>query len=517
MVGRLTRIFCLTLAVLPFGMGAVYALVNLSGGWEFLFPRHAYAFYFLTEFPHPVVLSGLVLALFSALALFCARRCPETGGRRRIVAFALAVFAVALALRVLVVLFSWNDMCPSTDFGMAWMRACGKTVPNDYHRFCPAWVNFSLLLRGVVMCCGENLNCALLVGAVFGAMTAAVICLMAYEAFESDGWALLAGLLFAVNPSHVLYVTTLTPEHEAVMFYALSIGLICRIFRTTDTGRQLGLAMLAGGTLGMGEVFKPFSAVILVALSAFAAVHVFTSPQRCRKWKSAAGVVAVVALVSVTSAMPVAFLSARIMNVNLVAGEKLPHMLFVGLNRQGEGQIHMGPMGRIYLHACMAGVPPEIARRTVLRRVLDDWKGHGREIIPFFIKKTIWAWQDDNASNYYFLQNREAPLSSRAPWVKKAFYRCVAAYGQTVEGAWYMVLMAFACLGAVCGVRGRPNRTMLFLGLVIFGYFCMILLSEAQTRYKCLIIPCITVYAAAGLAWLYGLVERIRGRRASAR
>ena len=56
--------------------------------------------------------------------------------------------------------------------------------------------------------------------------------------------------------------------------------------------------------------------------------------------------------------------------------------------------------------------------------------------------------------------------------------------------------------GAVIGsIMSRKNIEFNkeFLLLIIFGFFCLILLSEAQSRYKCLIMPFICVISSMGM------------------
>ena len=47
-----------------------------------------------------------------------------------------------------------------------------------------------------------------------------------------------------------------------------------------------------------------------------------------------------------------------------------------------------------------------------------------------------------------------------------------------------------------------------FLALIIFGYFCMVFLSEAQSRYKMLVMPYLCIFAAFGLDSLISVTRR---------
>lgn len=47
MISRLEKLFFALWALFPFGMGAVYALINMIGGWSHFVKDRNYSFYLL--------------------------------------------------------------------------------------------------------------------------------------------------------------------------------------------------------------------------------------------------------------------------------------------------------------------------------------------------------------------------------------------------------------------------------------------------------------------------------------
>lgn len=49
-------------------------------------------------------------------------------------------------------------------------------------------------------------------------------------------------------------------------------------------------------------------------------------------------------------------------------------------------------------------------------------------------------------------------------------------------------------------LKKKTAYVPLFISLVILGYFCLILLSEAQDRYKCLVEPFVFIFIACSFS-----------------
>ena len=178
------------------------------------------------------------------------------------------------------------------------------------------------------------------------------------------------------------------------------------------------------------------------------------------------------------------------------------HFLMIGLNTEGEGQIHIGTLSRSFDNAYSNGNgDAEAARKAAMEALKNDWKEHSGDIIPNFLKKLIWAWQDDNIPYGYFVH---VAITNQSDFVQKfvpenVWYRFLGTYMNAIELLYYFAFMLLALIGCWHYRKEELHWTLEFLLLIIFGYFCMILISEAQSRYKCLILPYICPFAAMGI------------------
>ena len=147
----------------------------------------------------------------------------------------------------------------------------------------------------------------------------------------------------------------------------------------------------------------------------------------------------------------------------------------------------------------------EEASREGRRRVLDDWRGHYKEVPGFFMRKFIWGWQDFNRPCRYF-QRDVARFLRKHPGVRKGWagkvrgmvYRTFAGAMPVANALVYFCMMAFGTCAAIRQVGDKRGKTALemFAALMVVGFFFMLALIEAQSRYKCLVLPFVFIFAA---------------------
>lgn len=83
----------------------------------------------------------------------------------------------------------------------------------------------------------------------------------------------------------------------------------------------------------------------------------------------------------------------------------------------------------------------------------------------------------------------------------------------TIAQVMYAAMCVFSVIALVDDFRKDDmNKEWLFIKLIIFGYFVLLLIIEAQSRYKCLIIPLVCIMASrnvkkcsdyASKAWIH--------------
>lgn len=152
----------------------------------------------------------------------------------------------------------------------------------------------------------------------------------------------------------------------------------------------------------------------------------------------------------------------------------------------------MGGLSRTFWNQIIGGTDMEHAKDITINMLRTDWSEHANRLPKLLVKKLIWAWQDDTIPVYYFNIVRGQSRTLVERWFGLPL--------STLTQTFYLSTMLFGLAGAFFTAKNRKTdlRTE-FVLLIIFGYFCLIVLSEAQSRYKCLVMPFICMMAAIGI------------------
>lgn len=479
------------------------ATVYLDGGWAELLEGHDLQYYYLPELKHKVI--AIVMLIFLALAVICMIKALSKWNSRILSGFCIAVAAAAVRLP-LVYLFR-EDLIPFSDFSRVWDMAHGQMEGNvEYYSLFPAYLNFTAFLKGLVSVLPDSYRYLIYLNVLLASVTASAVYFIAKAVTEREQIALAAGFLYVCMPSNIIYSTVGTPEFLTIAFDALGVLCLVNVIKKRENWKCRIFLMLSGGILtGIGSAYKSFGVIILIA---FAAVFIGTTVMEGEKRRyllAAAGICLAFAGYGLAERVIIRN-TEQALAVSIQKETAYPHYFLIGLNTQGEGQIHIGNISFAYANEYFAnGFNADAARKKTFEILKADWQEHTEFILPNFAKKMIWAWQDDQMPLYYF---RTSVGLQPDTWPQLLVYRMVCSYLGTVGQFYYMSLLLLAAAG--CFLYGRKKEIhfqMDFCMLIIFGYFCLMLLSEAQSRYKCLILPYLCVLAAAGAAMVSGWIK----------
>ncbi len=491
------------MAVVPLGLAAVLSeLVFFGGAGQFA--GHDLAYYGLPNMGK-CLLSGIIcFAVFAgimAAAYLLARKTDWSVYR-----WAFILAAVSLLARLAIVCLFWGDSLLFSDNGFAWLRAIGEPSPKDYHWTIPSWMNYSLFLRPFAFLFGKGYGVDLAAGAVFEGIATFLIVLVANRMTGRKTVAVLAAAFHALNPALVAYSLSGTPEHFAIAFFLAATYLFCRMTEVDTVRGKFVAAVSCGLVLGLGTSIK--SIFPLVGAAMLGAVLLGKDSTGNSPRRRLPLLLCALAVVFILQAVVVRCMTAMTevaFDVKLSDKQSVSHMLVVGLNRQGEGQLGLGELSRTVDNCLRAGMSMEEASREGRRRVLDDWRGHYEEVPGFFMRKFIWGWQDFNRPCRYF-QRDVARFLKKHPGARKGLvgktrgmaYRSFAGALPVANAFVYLCMMAFGTCAAIRRAmdKGRKSPLEMFAALMIVGFFFMLAVIESQSRYKCLVLPFVFIFAA---------------------
>lgn len=158
------------------------------------------------------------------------------------------VFVVALALRVLWAAFA--QVTPISDFASYEALARQWLATGEFRDglgLAYRTPGYPALLAGVFGLCDASLQAVALVQAVLGALTAALVALLALTVV-SPRTSLIAGLLQALSPTAIIYVPILASENLATFLTLITIACLAGWQARTAVGLRSILWLLGGGT-----------------------------------------------------------------------------------------------------------------------------------------------------------------------------------------------------------------------------------------------------------------------------
>ena len=516
---KLISFFNHMLVVVPLGMASFLALVYLLGGWGQLFPRLS-----LEHFARPALNNwGLYLVTLILLALiaFCCLKVYEKIGNskvsRRTKTFLvpLEIFLVAFVFRFSLVQIFHESLTPFSDFFRTWQLASGNTEEYlQYYTMFPAYLNYSVIETAIYNLFGGQYVAVLYINVILSSLTAPMIAGVAKEANLKGKIPFVAGLIYALMPANIAYVATGTPEFIVVFFNVAGIWFLLRVLQKAKGGARYLCWLVAGICLGIGGSYKSFAIVIVVAFAMvlIAKNIVDVGFGKCKevlkRWLMV--LLSIVLVFGAYTATTKAILKNTENHYGLSLSTKtaLSHFLLVGLNTEGEGQIHLGTLSRLYWNTYRDTQDAELAKEVAQNALANDWSKNWKKLPKHFAKKMIWAWQDDVVPNIYLVDHSGVKASSTVEKLTLAFAK-KAGFG--VAEICYFTIMLTAAIGAsVVSRKKEVNFCVEFLELIIFGYFVMIFIIEAQSRYKCLVMPFICIIAAIGVKFLWGKLRTKR-------
>lgn len=494
------------LIFLPFFLFVVAAIcgsVNLLCGWDLLWAGHDHSFYFLPAFPEYLLSGGMIFVLLLGAFLLVYKFAEKWFRGSSFFSVAAVLFLAVLLIRLPIAILAGIYSAPFSDFEASWELANGcAPITMCNHQFYPAWVNFSAVEKALVGLFGSWYGVVLIFGAVLDGISAVSIFGIAKHVFNDKfKISLMAAFLYIFNPSSVVYVATATPEHLCIACFTLATFIAISMFQNqVNIVRCLVLSAVVGLLAGIGNAVKPFFPLFAAAL--FLTIIMSLPVLRERIFSIIIATVTIFVLVLLTSAVFTGIRKhcfSHSLNV-----DPTPHFLCVGLNRQGEGQIHLGSISRRWAQMMISGKTEQDAARTVKKEIINDWEGHWSSVFQFLVQKMVWAWQDDNMPFRYLEgqigQAASKPRRKTVPTLDKNFKSemknpdstvcCLWRAVQTAALVWYIVFLVCCARGVVqIALSDEGGAARLFVILLILGFCGMMVLCEAQSRYKCFVLP----------------------------
>lgn len=336
--------------VFPFGMAVMLAGAYIMRGWEQMNAEHYLEHYSLFPIRHFFFILFSLIAICIFICIFCRMLsglqtiCNKKYCIRILTFFIL--FLISCILRLALVYTFKEYIQPFSDFQRIWDIAHGNIAEHiDYYTLFPAYMNFTVFERDFIRIFGDQYIHLIYFNCTVSSITASLIYLMCNVVFANERLSILAGMLYVLMPSNIVYCAVSTPEFLAVS--ANILGSICLLKIFEQTGfKQVIFAGLGGFFLGLGSAYKPFGIIIMIAFLMSFAVHGIMHSGKSKCWMFL--IVLVILGCYKGASTGVLQNTENEFQIDLDYAVSYPHYFLIGLNTEGEGQIHLGSLSRKY-------------------------------------------------------------------------------------------------------------------------------------------------------------------------
>ena len=478
----LTRIVFVLLALLPFFLGTLAAIDHFLD----------YGRYKTISLLTPLFLFSM---LFIALRN-CSCRVSEP-------VLLIGLFAAAVLVRASSQGFfntqPISDYMDAVNAARTFMQGPARSL--ETARF-PYWGFYRITLATLFRIFGGSIDTIKTFNLLLSGLTAVAIYQLGRQMIPSRRFAVLAALVFIIDPANLLYINMPTGEHIFVLLFPLAMLLMLAVFGQPDRKNAIrfSLAALLGVLVGLMDIYKPIGPVILIAilitltLTQWSICKAMQEKQRRRKH-----ILLVVLLLAVVLG---SYLITKEVCFSIIAyyAQIPPNRygvgwtLRVGLNIETRGRVSSDLA--YYMHSLYAESNENYpaVNEQLIDEALAGLEGKTLATLFQFIRnKFAFTWQS-NQDFYNWASNTQIASGVNAYDTERL---ALLAY-PLIDGFLILRLMLSALGAGYCAVK-RKDMVTLVVGLFILGFSLLLLIVEVQQRYRSVLASAIPFFAAYAL------------------
>lgn len=378
------------------------------------------------------------------------------------------------------------------------------TEAPDHYRIFSNWALYPLYLKLIQALFGQGEFSGIFVNAILCAVSSTLIYILCHLGIKDDRIGYLAAVIYTFWPSHLLYSVILTPEFLNI-FLTLFFGC-CMYMTINHYNKKIVylLTCLSAVTLALSGFFKSIDKVILIALSIMTILSalkedykiILKSSNRNALYKKILIMVIFVGSYIVSNKLIFAGLDysyGEVVNRNPTA-----HFVYIGLNPETYG-IWNENVSKVYEdNVINCNYDYDAASDLTYQRLKKEIKEKGYLTAAYFENKFLTVWEN-NAETYWVNET----IKDESPFLRKPEW--FFSFGVITQIFWLTICFILCIEGLFLLIWSDNNR--MIICLILFGFACLMLLTEVQARYKCVMYPILSILAADGIIRLNNVLK----------
>lgn len=402
-----------------------------------------------------------------------------------------------------------------------------ENMASYYARF-PYYGFYAITIRAIMSFSGNQVWDLACVNILLNATNGIALYLIGSKCIRSNLIGLCSVTLYMFWPDLAVYSGVLTAEHFAMLFLTLTtLFWMLPSVMSKDAKKKwlrlVGYAALSGFSAGLFHGYRALMPVVVIALVLYEVMEwVRFSGQF--GWANAGArliemivrFMVFVLFAFVTGIGITGLVELKIdRNVESVTGNHI-ELIYYGLHPEGKGQYSMAVGQEI--RGLYRDFGSEGANRVMKERVMSWIKNDTGRLFEVLrhkvkvnwisdLKGMFWAssyvdWYSSDSSAGFIDIDRNARPGSGWDRVQRL-------YGVFASSSYSLIMLLGFAGGVGLAVKWNDGLSKIgFVCLVVFGFFLLGLLIQAQARYKSVVSPFVCVMGGVGLFFLYGWIRR---------
>lgn len=423
------------------------------------------------------------------------------------------VFLVAITVLFRLLLINIFKTPPASDFYLAfeaaqrWVDGPSLSVQ---HFFFQHWGFYALFLSKFFVLFGKSVFVAKLANILCASIAVAAIYLTLYKITRNFKIGIMGGLLLSLWPSYAAYSNILSGEHFFIMFFCLMIYLLLLIafaIQEEHYWKAISLTILFSIFFGLTNSFKE-TTIIMMPITLFTFPFLLLQREKVLK-KAILKILLFVFVIIFGSFVTVKVLHMTVSHYAMgpVNNHKTWYFMMTGLNIETGGRYnaeiakkYTEPLWQAALENRINDDIYKESDNEIKKMVINSIKRDHKEYPQFFIKKYYAVWASEEEINNWLYESYE--LMDKNADTMHVRER-VAQYNFLSNMYFVFIIIAavLGCLSLLKTSSKNINATFIFCGLFIFGFSFALLFIEILTRYRSILYPSITLFAALGIVY----------------
>ncbi|SNT18463.1 Dolichyl-phosphate-mannose-protein mannosyltransferase [Anaerovirgula multivorans] len=362
----------------------------------------------------------------------------------------------------------------------------------------PHLSGYPLVLSYIYRIFGDSVAVGLWFNVFSSIVTTILIYLLGREAF-SEVVGQMAGLIFALYPTQIMYNTLLASEHIFLLLFLLALYLFIRFTNQELEGWQWLKLLLVGLVMGVAHIIRPVSSLLFPPMLAYLLFfHRLDKPLLA--FLKEKGITMVLVILSFT-------ITLGTLNFIYIDTVKVPlgktaggFNLYVGTDPERDGMWNPTAWEIIEEYDHDFDKVHSEAQRRAIQRIKDD----PTAFIGLAERKFAIQWGTDEYG-YYWSMLEVNPETDFSLWIKEN-KETVRVWSQS----YYMAIILLALLGVWCSLKEKRGSAVGLFAMIVLIFGAAHVLIEVQSRYHHPVVPFFILTAVAAIGHMMGDFENIR-------